>query len=106
MNINGARAPVLQGATWSMLLAVSESDFYEVFKEANLTDYLYRWIDRSFFFQDLVSNEVSISTVLKRMNVQTPYYKELEKEYKSQKRYQMRIEISVSIVLSCPTVIQ
>lgn len=42
MNINGARVPVLQGATWSMLLAVSESDFYEVFKEANLTDYLYR----------------------------------------------------------------
>lgn len=40
------------------------------------------------------------------MNVQTPYYKELEKEYKSQKSYQIRIEISVLIALSCPTIIQ
>lgn len=73
MNISGARAPVLRRATWSMLLAVSKSDFYELFQEANLTHYLYHWIDRSFFFQDQVSNEVSISSALQHMNMEISY---------------------------------
>jgi len=70
----------LQGAMQSMLLVVSEPDFYEIFLEANSLICLSHQIDRDLFMQNLVPNEISISIVLKRMDTKIPCYKESERK--------------------------